>query len=301
MTLQSPMLALPGTYVGIVRDAALDSGILGQLAPEKPTIFGPVKGATFTGVPRASIVGESDPKPSQDPYGITRWQADPIKLVVQVRVSDEFRWGDSDYQLGIMQDLVAPTFGTAIGRAVDLITFHGINPATGTVSPKAVKHLDQATKTVEVNGAPTAELLQGVGLVASTGTLPNGIAMDSQYNYALTTEVYPAGHSLAGQPMYPQMGFGGAQSWRGIEIRNSTTVSGMPEMADTKIRAIMGDFGQVRWGFQRNFPLEMIEYGDPDNAGRDLKGHNEVLLRSEAVIYVAIGDLNKFALVKDAA
>ena len=66
------------------------------------------------------------------------------------------------------------------------------------------------------------------------------------------------------------------------------------------IRAIVGDYTQVRWGFQRNIPLEMLTAGDPDNTGRDLAGHNEVLLRSEVVIYMAIGDLSKFAKVVDA-
>ena len=51
--------------------------------------------------------------------------------------------------------------------------------------------------------------------------------------------------------------------------------------------------------------VDGIEYGNPDNiiegdgSPRDLKGYNEVALRSEVVIYVAIGDLDKFALVKD--
>lgn len=66
-TINSAMLGdLPGTMLGIVRDKALDSGVLSQLSPEKPTIFGPVKGATFSGVPRAKIVSESKAKPTAE-------------------------------------------------------------------------------------------------------------------------------------------------------------------------------------------------------------------------------------------
>lgn len=299
--LNSGMHSLPGTSLGIVRDTALDAGILGNLVADKPTLFGPVKGATFSGVPRAAVVGESEAKPGEEPFSLTPFSAQPIKLVTQVRTSDEFKWGEEDYKLGILDDLVAPAIGASIGRAVDLLTFHGINPKTGLVTAAMPKFLSQATKTVTVAGAPTNELNEAVGLVASTGTaMPSGIAMDAAYNYALATEVYPAGHSLAGQPVYPTMGFNGIDSWRGLTMAKSSTVSGRPEILDTTIRAIVGDYSEVKWGFQRNFPIQMLEYGDPDNTGRDLAGHNEVLLRAEAVVYIAVGDLDKFALAKEA-
>lgn len=300
--LETGMLELPGTSLGIVRDAALDSGILGNLVAERPTLFGPVKGATFSGVPRAAVVGESEAKPGEEPFSLTPFSAQPIKLVTQVRTSDEFKWANEDYQLGILDDLVAPAIGASIGRAVDLLAFHGINPKTGLVATAMPKYLSQATKVVEIGTAPTAELNEAVGLVASTGVaMPNGIAMDAAYNYALATEVYPAGHSLAGQPVYPTMAFNGIDAWRGLTLAKSSTVSGRPEIADTTIRAFVGDFSEVKWGFQRNFPIQMLEYGDPDNTGRDLAGHNEILLRAEAVVYIAIGDLAKFAVAKEAA
>lgn len=301
MALDTSDLSLPGTSLGLVTDAALDAGLLPKLVPGKPTLFGPVKGATFSGVPRAQIVGESEAKGSQDPFATVPWSADPVKAQISIRVSDEFRWADEDYQLGVLDDLVAPAIGAGIGRFVDLFAFHGINPLTGTVSPKATKYLSQTTKSVEAAGAPTNELNAAVGLIAATGTaMPNGIAFDAAYNYALATEVWPTGTALAGQERYPSLGFGSVENWRGLQAASSSTVSGRPELADTKIRAIVGDYTQVRWGYQRNIPLEMLTAGDPDNTGRDLAGHNEVLLRSEVVIYMAIGDLAKFAKVVDA-
>lgn len=307
MTLNTSSLSLPGTSLGIVTDSALDSGLLPKLVASKPTLFGPVKGATFSGVPRAQIVGESSKKSGQDPFSLVPFSAQPVKAQITVRSSDEFKWADEDYQLGILDDLVAPAIGAGMGRFVDLFTFHGINPLTGTVSDKATKYLSQATKVVEAAGAPTNELNQAVGLIAATGTaMPNGIAFDAAYNYALATEVWPEGTALAGQERYPSLGFGAVENWRGLKAASSSTVSGRPERADTTIRAIVGDYTQVRWGYQRDIPLEMIEYGNPDNiveedgTPRDLKGFNEVALRAEVVIYVAIGDLAKFSLVKDA-
>ena len=304
--LDTSMLELPGTSLGIVTESAQDSGLLPKLVPSKPTLFGPVKGATFAGTPRAQIVGESSKKSGQDPFSLTPFSAQPVKAQITVRVSDEFKWADEDYQLGILDDLVAPAIGAGMGRFVDLFAFHGINPLTGTVSSAATKYLAQATKVVESAGAPTDELNAAVGLIASTGTaMPNGIAFDAAYNYSLATEVWPTGTALAGQERYPSLGFGAVENWRGLRGASSSTVSGRPEIADSKIRAIVGDYSQVKWGFQRNIPLEMIEYGNPDNiieedgAPRDLKGFNELALRSEVVIYMAIGDLSKFALVRD--
>lgn len=305
--LDTSALTLPGTSLGIVTDAALDSGLLPKLVPSRPTLFGPVKGATFSGVPRAQIVGEGGKKEGQDPFALAPWSAEPVKAQITVRTSDEFLWADEDYQLGIIDDLVAPAIGAGMGRFVDLFAFHGINPLTGTVSPKATKYLAQATKVVEVAGAPTNELNQAVGLIAASGTaMPNGIAFDAAYNFALSTEVWPSGTALAGQERYPSLGFGAVENWRGLKAASSSTVSGRPEIADSKIRAIVGDYTQVKWGYQRDIPLQLIEYGNPDNVfnvdetPRDLKGYNEVALRAEVVIYMAIGDLNKFALCKDA-
>ncbi|WP_235738991.1 major capsid protein [Nocardioides alcanivorans] len=306
MALDTSSLSLPGTSLGIVTEAALDSGVLPKLVPSKPTLFGPVKGATFSGVPRAQIVGEGEKKSGQDPFALTPFSAEPVKAQITVRVSDEFKWADEDYQLGIIDDLVAPAIGAGMGRFVDLFAFHGINPLTGTVSAKATKYLSQTTKVVEVAGAPTDELNAAVALIAGSGSgMPNGIAFDAGYGFSLASEVWPTGTAQAGLERYPGMGYGTDGVWRGLKYGMSSTVSGAPELADTKIRAIVGDYTQVKWGYQRQIPLEMIEYGNPDNifdedgAPRDLKGYNEIALRSEVVIYMAIGDLGKFAKVHD--
>ena len=45
-------------------------------------------------------------------------------------------------------------------------------------------------------------------------------------------------------------------------------------------------------------PLEIIKYGDPDGAGRDLKRYNEVCLRAEAYIGWGILDAAAFGIVQ---
>lgn len=299
LSISGGKIDLPGTMVSAVRDSALDAGVLAQLTPEQPTIFGPVKGAVFSGVPRAQIVGEDEKKGPSKGASVTSWTAQPIKIVTQQRISDEFMWGDTDYRLGIVQDLVAPAIGASIGRAVDLIAFHGVNPATGQPASQVKVSLDSTTHSVDLLGSPTEALTNAVGLMARGGVnIPTGVALDTGFSYALATEVYPKGSALAGQPVYPQANFAGLDSWRGLTTVKSSTVSGKPEITSSDpVDAFVGDWSRVHWGFQRNFPMEVIEYGDPDQTGRDLKAHNEVLLRAEAVVYVAIEDVNAFAKV----
>ena len=49
---------------------------------------------------------------------------------------------------------------------------------------------------------------------------------------------------------------------------------------------------------QRTFPFRMLEYGDPDNTGRDLAGHNEILFRAE-VIFAWYVFVDQFAVIED--
>lgn len=290
---------VPGTSLGVIVERASRS-TLAQLAPEKPTLFGPVTGATFSSTPRAQVVGESEAKLGSD-VSLVPFKADPIKIQTSVRVSDEFLWADDDYRLQIIDEAVAPAIGDSISRAVDLLGYHGVNPYTGAPTAKMPNCLAMAsTAGVVTANKPTSEVITAVGQVMANGGVVNGIAFDSHFGFSLATEINPK----TGTELNPGMGFGGdLQSFRGIRVASGSTVSGRPEISDSGIRAIVGDFSQVRWGFQRRIPLELIRYGNPDNVfdgtgkARDLAGHNEVLLRAEAVLYIAIGDLSRFSLV----
>ena len=50
--------------------------------------------------------------------------------------------------------------------------------------------------------------------------------------------------------------------------------------------------------YSEEIPLEVIEYGDPDQTGRDLKANNEVLLRAESFIGWGVLDAKAFARIK---
>ena len=63
----------------------------------------------------------------------------------------------------------------------------------------------------------------------------------------------------------------------------------------------MGDFSRIKWGMVRDITSEIIEYGDPDNTGNDLKGYNQVAYRTEAVLAYAVLDEDAFSVLKSAA
>lgn len=85
-------------------------------------------------------------------------------------------------------------------------------------------------------------------------------------------------------------------SFLGLDVAQGNTVSGQPEAADTGVRGIVGDFQNgIRWGIQRDLPLELIQFGDPDGQG-DLKRQNQIALRLE-IVYGWYVFTEKFATI----
>lgn len=71
--------------------------------------------------------------------------------------------------------------------------------------------------------------------------------------------------------------------------------------ATTKDHAIVGDFQDgFKWGYSKEIPMEIIQYGDPDNSGKDLKGYNQVYIRAEIYLGWAIMIPEAFARIVEA-
>lgn len=304
-TFDTSSFTIPVSQLGRIADRVQDQSVLASLSPERPTLFGDVKHTRMTRDPRAQIVAEGAAKDSDT----AAWDsaiASPIKFQTTVRMTQEVKWADEDHRLQIVQDLV-DGIGRSMARAVDLIGLHGINPITGTQASSVTSYLNQTTQRValaDVDG-PTAAFDEAVRLVVVGDEadrrlyLPTGAGLDPRFAYALASERVAAGAN-AGAKVNPGMGYGfNAGNLNGLQLASSSAVSGQPEAADTGVRAILGDFTQMKWGFQRRIPVELIEYGDPDGGG-DLKQHNEIAYRAEGVIYVAIFDLDAFAAVDGA-
>lgn len=273
------------------------SGVLSTLAPEAPEIkIGTTDHFSFTGTPKAQLVGEGANKTSADDKP-SKATTNTYKVQITYRMSNEVMWADEDYQAGIVDNLVG-MIATALSRALDLIAIHGINPATGEVAAVAYYfnkaangvHRTPATANPDADIEAMAEDLQGVGYTAT------GIALDPTFAGQLARQ-----RDENGVKLYPELGLGfNVTNFQGLQAASSDTVSGKqelpaPEAGDSLVSALMGDFRAFKWGVARNVPLKTIEYGDPDGLG-DLQQTNEIAIRAEAVFGFAIFDHTAFAL-----
>ena len=285
---------LPQTVSDGIWKKAQAESTLARLAQARPQKFGTTNVMTLTAAPKAELVGESAQKsPTPTSYG--NKTVVPYKLQVTMRVSQEVKWADEDYQLGVLDDMVENA-GIALGRALDLVGYHKINPLTGTVSASVTQGVTDTTNSATVASARyDAAIEAAVGLIIADGYAPTGVALDPTMAFALATMRDTQQHRL-----YPEMGFGqNVTTFSGLDAAVSNTVSGsaeIPSASATNILAFVGDFNAFRWGVQRDIAAHTIEFGDPDGLG-DLQRLNQIAIRAEIVYGVGIMDLDAFAKV----
>lgn len=272
-----------------------------KLSGREPMRFGEVDIITFNDFPKAEFVGEGADK-GHTTGGFDSVTAKPYKAQVTMRFNEEVQWADEDHQLGVFRELGAAG-QTALSRALDLGMYHRINPLTGAVITGWTNYVTATTKNVEIATADADDDFRAaVGLlVNSTPTVSvNGAAFDPRFSWALSQLKARDGSGETSQQRYPSLGFGtNVTDFMGVPVAQGDTVSGQPEATDTKVRAIVGDFQNgIRWGVQRDIPVELIRYGDPDGQG-DLKRKNQIAMRLE-IVYGWYVFVDRFAVIKDA-
>lgn len=272
------------------------TGVLSRLAPQLPEIkVGSTDFFTFTGTPKAELVGEGANKSSEDGTP-TKAIGKTYKVQITYRFSQEVMWADEDYQSGLVDGMVTNT-ATAISRALDLVAIHGINPKTGIISSAVTEYFDRpgnGINRVVSTTNPQADVETAAGYLQTYGYMATGIALDPAYAGTLARK-----RDLDGRQLYPELGLGfNVTNFMGIDAAASDTVSGRQELeaSEVSINAIMGDWRAFQWAVARNIPLETIEFGDPDGAG-DLKRTNEIAIRAEAVFGYVIFDTKAFTVI----
>lgn len=274
------------------------------LSQQKPMRFGKQDVVVFDNLPKAEFVEEGADKASTT-GSFSSVSVAPHKAQVTMRFNQEVMWADEDYQLGVLDEL-AQAGAEALSRALDLGLYHAINPLTGAKIVSWMNYAAASTKVVEMKGKAIeadAALRAAVGQVVN-GMNPaavTGAAFDPKFTWALSELRRKDGTGDTSDQRYPQLGFGTSISeFNSLPVAQGNTVSATPEATDTKVRAIVGDFTNgLRWGIQRQLPVELIQFGDPDGQG-DLKRKNQVALRLETV-YAWYVFIDRFALVKEAA
>jgi len=280
--------------MGVIK-AIQGGSTVAALSGQEPMRFGTGEIVTFPTAPKAEFVAEGAAK-SPSPGAFSTVKTTPHKAQVTVRLNEEVKWADEDYQLEAMQTL-RDAIAKALSRALDLGLYYRVNPLTGSAT-SWTNYLNTTTNRVERNTATLdTDIRTAAGLVIGNGEYtPTGIALSSA-----------AAFELGGildtnlRPKYPEVGFGvNLSNFMGLQSSVSSTVAGLPEISGgTGVQSIIGDFREgVRWGIQREIPIGLIEYGDPDGLG-DLKRNNQIALRAE-VQYAWYVDAARFAVVEDA-
>ena len=269
--------------------------VLAKLSSQSAIPFNGTEQFIFNLEGNAQIVGEGEQKKAGE-SNLTSKVIKPMKFIYQARITDEFKYASEEKKIKYLQ-AYADGFAKKIAVAFDIAAIHGLEPKSMTdASFRDTNSFDGViTDNVVVFNAGTIDenIDTAVQAIVAKGADVTGIALSPL-----------AGQSLAklkvnGVVQYPEFRFGqNPNSFYGMEsdISKNLVVTGGTAKAD---HVLVGDFRNMfKWGYAENIPMEIIEFGDPDGAGRDLKAYNEICLRSEAFIGWGILDEDAFARVE---
>nr|DAO02411.1 MAG TPA: major capsid protein [Caudoviricetes sp.] len=269
-----------------------DTSVIQTLSASSPAIFANRASILFTQDPEAEIVGESTQHSSQT-VGLKPVDHTIKKLSVTVRFSNEVQWADEDSQLQIV-DAIVDKSAAALGRGLDYLVFHGLNPATG-MAATGLTALTAGATAVTATTDPAADL-DALADAVDPGYSISGIGLSKAYASSLRKVRV----KNTGLRMFPEIPINlNTGVVDGLAAATSNTVSGTLAKTATKVLAVMGDFNLIKWGIVRDINIETIETGDPDGLG-DLKRLGQVAYRAEVVYSYAVIDPKGFAVLKSA-
>lgn len=270
---------------------------LAKLCSARPIPFNGMKEFTFQMDKEIDIVAENAAK-GNGGVTVAARTIIPLKVEYGARISDEFVYASESVQLDYLKAF-ADGFAKKVAKGIDLMAFHGINPRTGTASTViGDNHFDKlVTQIVSYeSGAttPDAAVEAAIAMVQGSDHDVNGLVLAPAFKSALAAQTKSGGDKL-----YPDLAWGNSPS--SINGLRTESTSNLSANASTD-RALAGDFANnFRWGYAKQIPIEVIQYGNPDNDADlgDLKGHNQVYLRGEMYIGWGILDSGAFAMIRE--
>lgn len=270
---------------------------LARLSTAAPIPFNGLKEFTFSLDKEIDVVAESGAK-SKGGSTATPVTIVPVKVEYSARISDEFVKASDEVKLNYLTAF-SDGFAKKVAKGIDIMAMHGFNPRTGTASTViGTNHFDSAVSQIvtEASGVTAdANIESAIALVQGSDCDVTGMAMSNVLKAALAALT-----TTDGKKLYPELAWGNQPSTiNGLPVDSNSTVN----FNSSLDRGIVGDFANCfKWGYAGDVSFEVIQYGNPDNDATlgDLKGHNQVLLRSEAYIGWAILDPNAFAIIKAA-
>lgn len=290
MAMDTSKIKLPAEVTQAIINKVGNTSTIAALSPSTPQLFLNEDYMVFNGAAEAEVVAEGQKKSS---YEQTASYITGKKFKVQctTRVTEELKWADEDNRLEIISSIQEDQT-KAIARALDYVIYHAINPKSGTklsgydaLTANAVAVTDSGDDIANVDALADAVNEYEI----------NGVALSRTWASRLRKLRVPA----TGMRFYPEIPINlAAGTLDGIPAATSTTVDGVKATTATKVLGIMGDYSLIKWGMIRDIWAEVIQYGDPDQTGVDLKAHNQIAYRTEAMFSYAVLDPKAFAVLK---
>lgn len=279
----------PHELVREVFTGAKGKSSIAKLAEQTPIAFSGTDVMVFSMSGEVNLVAEGGKKGSHSGSNDTIKMV-PLKIEYGQRVSDEFIRCSEEKQLDYLRAF-SESFAGKIARGLDIMVMHGTNPATGTAATAiGTNAFDTNVNVTPVTYSALNPESNIESAVAAIGDYDfNGIAMSKTFAADL------AKLKVDGVPQYPELGWGASPD----------TIKGVPASINSTVSAVNGEYAYAgdfqnafKWGYADIINFDVIEYGDPDNTGADLKGYNQVYLRAEAWIGWAILDGSAFARIE---
>lgn len=269
---------------------------LAALCGQTPIPFNGRKEFIFTMDDEVDLVAENGKK-TRGSVSLAPVIIVPVKIEYGARISDEFLYASEEEQIEILRNF-SDGFAKKTARGLDIMAFHGVNPRSKTASTLiGTNHFDNGVTVVAQDSkspkTPDALIEDAIAAVQGNEYDISGLTMAPSFRADLAKMV-----DTSGRKIYPDLAWGNAPSqMNGIQTITNNTVS----FNSSKDLAVVGDFSAFKWGYSKEIPLEIIEYGDPDNSGQDLKGYGQVYIRAETYIGWGIMDKSAFAVIQSAA
>ena len=290
-TLTKGELFAPETVKDLFNKVAGKSSIA-KLAKSQPIAFNGNEIFIFSMDNEVNIVAEGGKKPeggvTVDPVKIV-----PLKVEYGARVTDEFMYASEEKQLEILKTF-NEGYAKKVARAIDIMAIHGVNPRTKEASALiSTNSFDTNTgvTVIKYDATQIENNIESAIAAVNDDYDVSGMAMSKDFSSTL------ASLTVNGVKQYPELGWGANPGVvKGLPVDVNSTVS----FGESKDKAVVGDFQTAfRWGYAKEIPLEVIQYGDPDQSGKDLKAYGQVYLRCETYIGWGILDPTAFAVIKE--